>query len=223
MRKICVFVCALLSLFSLFLFACKPVNPLYDRVSELRCNIFEGDCDDFSLTAHYGFKETPFTNDGVPCERINLLTFKLVGKEISSATYTLAFENGGQKYSCDFKLNPVTHALNASVEIDEFNLSSFTVNIVCGADKKSVNMTSILPQNTIDYKTALDHLYNDQKDLISAYTDQNGAFGAEIYTRVIVRDNKPYWYIGIASGNGNLKALLVDGFSGKLLAIREVF
>ncbi len=223
MRKICVFVCAFLSVFCSFLYACKPVNPLYDRVSELRCNIYEGSFDQLTVIAHYGFKETPFDNDGKPCKKVNLLTFKLQGSYNDGATYTLLFENGEKKYSCDFKLNPVNHTLSASVEVDNFSAHTFSVNIICGADNKKVDMTSILPENTIDYKTALDYLYNGQKDLISAYTDQNGNFNAEIYARIIVRDNKPYWYIGIASGNGNLKALLVDGFSGKLLAMREVF
>ena len=49
--------------------------------------------------------------------------------------------------------------------------------------------------------------------------------GGEIFTsvKVIVKDDKPYWYVGIASGGGNLKALLIDGFSGEVLAIREIF
>ena len=70
---------------------------------------------------------------------------------------------------------------------------------------------------------ALDFLYSDQQNLIKAFCDEKGAFNAEIYARIIVKNDKPFWYIGIASGNNNLKALLIDGFSGKTLAIREIF
>ena len=41
--------------------------------------------------------------------------------------------------------------------------------------------------------------------------------------RVIVKDQLPYWYVGFASGNEQLKALLVDGINGEVLAIREIF
>ena len=41
--------------------------------------------------------------------------------------------------------------------------------------------------------------------------------------RIFVKNDSPYWYVGIASGNGKLKALLIDGASGELLAAREIF
>ena len=53
--------------------------------------------------------------------------------------------------------------------------------------------------------------------------DQDGNFNAELYMRVIVKDQLPYWYVGFASGNEQLKALLVDGINGEVLAIREIF
>ena len=88
---------------------------------------------------------------------------------------------------------------------------------------ETVTMTSIIPDKTISYSTALNHLVQKQQSLVAHYTTDDGVFTAEIYARILVNDGAPYWYIGIASGNNNLKALLVDGITGEILAIREIF
>jgi hypothetical protein len=41
--------------------------------------------------------------------------------------------------------------------------------------------------------------------------------------RVLVKDNHAYWYIGLCDTEGKLKALLIDGFDGKVLAVRDIF
>ena len=220
---ISIFLSFLLAFCCLFFTACKKVNPLYERVSELRLSLYEGQSENFTISASYGFKETPFNNDSSVGKKVYILSFKLFGKETDGVSYTLKFEFEQQNYSATFKLNPVTHNLTASVELDNFNENEFSVTISGGGAPETVNLRSILPEKTIDYKKALDYLYADQQPLIKAYLDDNGNFNAEIYARVLVKNQKPYWYIGIASGNGNLKALLIDGFSGKVLAIREVF
>ena len=220
---ISIFLSFLLTFSCFFFTACKKVNPLYERVSELRLALYEGQSENFTLSASYGFKETPYNNDSSVGKKVYLLTFKLLGKETDGVNFSLSFNFNSQPYSANFKLNPVTHNLTASVEIDDFNEKKFSVTISGGGAPETVNLKSILPENTLDYKKALDHLYADQQPLINAYLDKNGNFNAEIYARVLVKNQKPYWYIGIASGNGNLKALLIDGFSGKTLAIREIF
>ena len=41
--------------------------------------------------------------------------------------------------------------------------------------------------------------------------------------RIFVKDLKPYWYIAIANSENKLKAMLIEGFSGELLAVKDVF
>ena len=107
--------------------------------------------------------------------------------------------------------------------VENFSKKEFSVSILSGSAPEVITLKSIVPKNTIDYKKALDFLYKDQQNLIKAFCDESGAFNAEIYARIVVKNDKPFWYVGIASGNGNLKALLIDGFSGETLAIREIF
>lgn len=223
MRKIIKLTCFLLAFFIIFSFGCKQENPLYNSVSELRSDLYEGKGENFSVMAFYGFKETPFNNDAAVGDKVYMLTFRLLNNQIDDATYTLSTTLNGQNFEREFKLNPVSHALTQSIEIENFSLKEFDVTITCGAISEKIKLTSIVPNNTISYKTALDRLYSEQKELVKVYTDQNGNFNAEIYTRIVVKDQKPYWYVGIASGNENLKALLIDGFSGEILAIRDIF
>ena len=203
--------------------ACSKVNPLYERVSELRSDLFLGEGENFTLSACYGFKETPYLNDANVNDKIYCLNFKLKCQPTDNSTKKISMEYDGKTYESEFKLNPVTHTITALFEVDNFNLKEFNINLSADSLTEKITLHSILPQNTIDYKCALDYLYREQPSLIEKYTDTNGSFNAEIYARIIVKENLPYWYVGIASGNDNLKALLIDGFSGEILAIREVF
>ena len=214
----------LLSCLSILIFSgCAKLNPLYDCVSELRQNIYQGSNQDFTLKAGYGFKETPYQNDGEVSKKIYHLTFRLMDKEIDDVTYTIKLNFNGQTYSSPFALDPVSDAVIAKIEVENFNLNQFTVTLSYGGTDIEIVMVSLIPYETITYQTALDKLYQKETALINAYTDQNGNITAEIYARIIVKDQKPYWYIGFANGNGKLKAMLMDGFSGELLAVREVF
>lgn len=221
-RTFALFFCLFSSLPLLILGGCANANPLYDCVSELRLNLYHGSCEDFTIKAGYGFKETPYQNDGAVAKKIYQLTFRLMDKEIDDVTYAIKLTFNGQTYNSDFALDPISDTVTAKLEIENFNLNEFIVTLSYGGTDKEILMKSIVPDGTISYQTALDKLYQKETALINAYTDQNNNFTAEIYARIIVKDQKPYWYIGFANGNNNLKAMLMDGFNGELLAVREV-
>ena len=201
----------------------KAQNPLYQKVSDLRCQIYHGSDEDFIIKAVYGFREITPTNDAKVSNRAYYLTFRLLDKELEQITYTLSVDFNNKTYQDTFKLNPVADCVTAEIQVDNFNLESFAVCISYGENKAVITMNSILPKNVITYQKALDCLYEKQRPLIDAYTDGQGNFNAELHVRVIVKNDKPYWYVAIASGNDNLKALLIDGFSGEILAIRQIF
>lgn len=206
---------------ALLLTACKEELTLDPYVSELRKDVYSGSSSNYTLKAGYGFKETPYSTDGSANQKVWLLTFKLVDKETDGATYTLSCSLIGTEYNTTFKLSPVSHALTAAIEIENFNEKQFTVNISVGGNSESVTMTSTLPEQTIDSSTALKHLWEKQPELINSYFI-DGTFNGEIHERVLVKDDKPYYYIGLYSKDKNLKALLIDGLNGDVLAIREV-
>ena len=97
------------------------------------------------------------------------------------------------------------------------------MQISSGTDTENVQLKSTVPKNAISYSTALKYLQKNQRELIKTYCDSDGNFKGEICARIVVKDQKPYWYVGLTDKDGNLKALLIDGFNGEVLAIREIF
>lgn len=223
MKKITFYLTLCLMLLCLFSGCKKQTNPLYDRVSELRSDIFFGQSQTIKISANYGFKESPYAFDQNVSPKKYLLTLKLVEQQLTQTTYSISLNFKGKEYSSTFKLSPLNNDLFACFEIPDFNLKQFSVTVESGGERQTITLQSIVPPDTITYKQALDTLKKDKPTLIEAFLDQNGKFNAEIYMRIIVKDKLAYWYVGIANDKDNLKALLIDGKSGKVLAIREVF
>ncbi len=224
MKKRLLFIPFLLLLSCAFLFcSCAPVNPLYDLVSELRLNLYHGESQNYSIKAHYGFREEPYENNAKIGKKVHKLTFKLLDKYSDDATYSLSFTFNSTPYKSTFKLDPISSSLIASVEVENFNLDEFKIYLTTSSTSEIITLKSILPENTIDYKTALDSLYQNQRTMIDGFCDQNGVYNLEIRERITVKDGAPYWYVGLAGGFDNLKALLIDGLNGEILAIREIF
>ncbi|MBQ8196705.1 MAG: hypothetical protein IJZ73_01440 [Clostridia bacterium] len=216
---------ATFALFSLgALNGCKKVDlGLTPFVSELRQNIYEGEKDGLRVKATYGYRESPYLADGKIEKSEYRLTFTLPEILPEDATYTLSFKYNDTDYKTDFKLNVAKNVLYASVPIENFNAQEFSVTVIKATTITTLNLVSTIPQGTLSFRGALDTLQNKQPSLIKEYTDQNGQFCAEIYQRIIVKDGKAYWYIGLTDKSGGIKALLIDGKTGELLAVREVF
>ncbi len=212
----------LLFTLTLCLSACAKQEGLSKYVSDLRSNLYQGQSQSFTVKGGYGFKETPYQNDGKVGEKIYALTLKLVGEETNQASFTASIDYNGQTRAQTFKLSPVSHSLITTIEIEGFNLDEFDITISCGDKSETVTMRSIVPLDTISYEKALTCLQQSNPELIKAFSNADGELNAEIHARIIVKNDKAYWYIGFAGGNDLLKALLVDGATGEVLAIREI-
>lgn len=202
--------------------SCEKKKSLSDFVSELRTDVFEGSSENYSLKAAYGFKESPFANDGVIGEKIYSLSFVLTNKLADDVKRKIIFSHNGEEYRADFKFNPSSDSFTANVEADCFAAKEFSVKIVAGSEAEEIILKSVVPPSTISSNAALEFLSSEQAALIETYKNENGDFTGEISERIIVKNEKPYWYIGLLNGKGGTKALLIDGLSGEILAVREI-
>lgn len=202
--------------------ACKKENELLEYVSELRSDVFCCDNECCDISASYGFKEEPFINDGKVGARVYRLNFSLKGAETDTADRSICMVYKGEEYKSGFKLNPLTGVLSASFEIENFDLKEFTASLLSGAENETLCFKSELPEGTYNLSDALSALEKAQPTLIEGYKNENGVFTAEIYARVIVKNGASFWYFGLAEGNKKLKALLVSGTTGEVLAVREI-
>ena len=197
----------------------KGIN-LEDYVTDLREEIYTAEGENFSLKIYYGYKETPFNNDGAVGTRINYLTVRLLGVPDTATEYTFTADIDGTTLNGEFSFNPVANALSAKAELNKKPPASFEITISSAASSQTLTAVSALPEGTISYKQALLSLEKNQAELINNYVS-DGKFTAEIYLRVMIRNDKPYYYVGFAK-NGKITALLVDGFNGDILAVKTV-
>lgn len=211
----------LLLVFSLV--GCKSAPDGSEFVSELRFDLFEGESETYSIKAYYGFIEKSPIDDGVVGDKINVLKFKLTDKIQNDITYNLHFNYEDKEYYKTFAINPVKNSLTTEIEIDDFALKEFTIEIRAGADVDKITLRSILPDNTISYKEALLSIKENEVALWDSYYNNNGEFLAEIRMRAIIKEGAPYWYVAFVKENGNTKAFLLDGFSGEILAVKDLF
>ncbi|MBR5191900.1 MAG: hypothetical protein IKW33_00635 [Clostridia bacterium] len=220
LKKLFIMVCALSFL---TLIGCSNQLNLSNYVSQLKSNIYEGTFNDLTVMANYGFIEDNSANDGVVNKTNYYLTVKLLNKQTDYSTYTLKFCQDGNEYEKKFELNPISNSFSATIFISPFSANSFEITIINSSTQQVVKLNSILPKNTLTPEVALKKLQEQQPSLIKNYLDENGNFKAEIIQRVLVKDNHPYYYVGIVENSSNTKAMLLDGFTGEVLAIRNVF
>ncbi len=212
-----IFVCV----FLLFC-GCQAQNTLSPYVSELRSNCYQSQDSEFDIFAGYGFIEVNKSFDGKKSQTMHVLTFRLNQVQNDTITYNVALNFNGKEYKSTFKLNPVSHNLTAFLPVENFNLNEFEISVSFGSETKVVKMKSTLVKGTISYTKALSCLQKSQGELLKTYYNSNGDFNAEITLRVLVKDNRSYWYVGLSNSNGT-KALLLDGLTGKVLAIKDIF
>ena len=199
--------------FPLSLFCgCKKNDVLLPYVIELRENIFLGETEDYTLKAYYGFK---LTNEN----KRYALTLFLADGDAPSVEYTISFDYDGKTYADTLRFDPVIERLAATFYLEGV-AEDFTATLSFSSERVEVPMHSTLPDETIHYKRALELLYEKQTAFIDGFFE-NGTFTAEIVLRVVVKDDKAYYYVGIEKDE-TLKAFLMDGKTGEVLAIREI-
>lgn len=219
MKKI---ILVFLSVCLIFSFSgCKKEPTLVNNLSELRRDCFMGEADGYSIKAVYGFKEKEKSLDGKIGEAIYKLSFKLNGYE-DEVTYTLYFDFNGKTYTEKFVFDPVRNCMTLEIDISDFNLKEFDVNLKKESTSIPITLKSIVPENTINYQTALTKLMENQPDLINLYKTENG-YAVEVQMRITVKKDKPYWFIGLTKSPSDHKVLLMDGYTGEVLAVRDVF
>ena len=223
MKKFLVFILVFCLLGSLcFFIGCKK-NNLLPFVSELRENIYECETDDgIKITASYGFREEPYLSDGKVGEKVWALIFKLSGNVNENTSYAIKLNFDNLDVKKNFEKSKFSGVLMLKIETSNFDYNEFNALLFVGAESKSVTLKSIVPKDTLSYDKALSKLEENQPLLISSKKDENGIFTSEIYMRIIVKKGVSYWYVGICE-NANVKALLLDGKTGNVLAIKDIF
>jgi hypothetical protein len=219
MKKLLVSLLIILTLFlSLFATACKEEFTLLDYVSVLKSDVYQAEYKGVTLTADYGYIEEPLVLDGKKGNTTNYLTIKMPINE-ENVTYKIKLLTLDGEWA--FKYDSTHASLVAKIPLSE-HLVDFDATVSCESEQTTVKFTSILPKNILSPKDALKVLESSQKTYIDGYKNA-GSFSAEIILKASVFKNNVYYYVTIADGNKNYKAMLINAVDGKLLAIRDVY
>ncbi len=209
--------CLLFSAF-IFLSACTKRIEYFDYVSELRNNLFLAHTEDFSLKIYSVAKESPYAADGVAqptSPRLEAYLIAPSGDKTTNVRLSLDGEEVGGEMSYDHVKGEYFYGHS----VDASHLRSIDCTILFGEEEVSFTATSVLTENTLSPKAALETLYEERKQSFAALTDEYG-FAGEIYLRLIYEDF-PYYYVGIIDREGNVQAFLLNAETGAILAHRE--
>ncbi len=221
MKKLLRLIAVTLFLVVTFSFAsCSTGLELKDYVSDLRHGLYYGEGEKYSLKIAVGEKETPLQNDGAVGQIQPYVKIVLYGGEVG-VSYTVGFRFNDQDYLLETDVNPATSLPTIEEQIENFNADNLTFTVMASSYSENVTTRNIVPQGTIDYLTALDFFKNQQPTFIENHTE-NEKLTVELYVKVLVEQDKAYWYIGVLDGQ-KIRAMLIDGITGELLATKDVY
>lgn len=201
-----------------FFSSCSKQVDYFSYVSELRSNIFFAETDELSLRVYSVCKETPYIADGIPRE-IAQRTEIYLSAPSGEQEYTVSFTVNGKTHGGDMSFDNVKAEYYYSCTLDISSLLEIVFQIGCGEEKTELIARSVVKDNTMTPRAALQTLESCEKEFFQSMTDKYG-FAGEIYLRLIYED-APYYYIGVIDRSGNTTAFLLNGETGKILAKRQ--
>ncbi len=208
----------LLLFICLFSSACKENLEYFDYVSELRNNLFLAKEEHFSLKIYSVCKESPYAADGVAQPAAPRFECFLVAPSGEQEVH-LRFSVNGQEYGGEMSYDNVKGEYFYACALDVSALSAIECKIDYGGEEVPLTALSVLTENCLQPKVALQKLYQACPAPFDALTDEYG-FAGEIYLRLLYEDS-PYYYVGIIDREGNIQAFLLNAETGKILARRE--
>ena len=198
---------------------CKS-SSLKEYISEYRYDVLTGENDEYKIKAYLIECEQPLTEDGKVGEKKNFIRFYLYGDNTEDLTFNVKFTTD-KEYDGTFSLNSAYGTLICVLQVTKITLKTLPVTLSKGSDVYSITLNSIVPKNTISIENALKTVKKEQSVLIESFSDGNGNLDAEISARILIKNDKAYWYVAFVSKNFK-KALLIDS-NGKILAVRDIF
>ena len=223
MKKILIFTIILLTLIFPSLSCKRQEFSLANYVVEYRENILYGENENYKIKCYYGYNVKNFNGTKISDnDKEYYLTIILLNKSDDSSKIYADFTLNGKNYSDAFSFSPVNSRIDCTFEIEKTKLTELEVKIKNSSDIQNVKLLTTIPNDTMSFEKALNHYYTQQKSYIDNFL-KDELFNAKLSVRIVEKDGKAYYYIGLTDLSKKTRACLIDGISGEILAIREVF
>ena len=199
--------------------ACSENDKTFERISQLREDIFYYGDEEFSLYAYPELRENPFVEDGYAGKTDNYIIFKLTtaGNKEPIESPTVYFELNDKIYTKQFDFLPLAVNLYCQVDVDELPVGNFSVTIKFNGTEKDINFESLKKNSTFSYKDIINLAKQCNNITVKDFFENPDNY--ELRLRLIENSGFNYWYVGISGENS--VALLYDGETGELIAVKD--
>ncbi|MBO5328693.1 MAG: hypothetical protein J6B04_05930 [Clostridia bacterium] len=204
-----------LVIFTFSLCGCFKKIDYTDYVSESRTTIYIYCDDEISVKIYCGNKESPYCADGIK------------GKVESFTEILVKFLNNPKSVNitCDnicgeMNYNAVKNAFYLSDGVKIPPLDDLLFKLEVDGKAYEYKATNVTLNGVISKETALNCVIEYDGETFEQLTE-HGLFNGEIFIRILY-DEGCYYYVGVCDTQGKIKAYLLDGVYGKIIAERNL-
>lgn len=193
---------------------------LSSSVTLCRYALYNADLKGETVEAYLERAENPFSLDGV----VNPASTKLViilPYEGEPVRITAEIPLKNTTVTGEFTYDAVFDRLLLAVPAENFPTSGFTARLLSGGETVELTFRSVVPQSTATEEEILTAFYEKQKTFVDERTE-NGALRGEIHLKLLVINEKVYWYLCYAN-ESEKRAMLFDAMTKEILALKDVF
>ncbi len=205
---------------TLFVSSCKNEVDLEMYLSEKRTSVYSIKSEEYSLTVYGEEREDPFLSDGYVGTIKKFITVRLEDyqKSLDDASVTLSFD--GITLSGKFEYSPLNGKFTTELETETLPTSNeITAVIKNGGEEKTFTLQGCLLEG-VDYKTALSSVSKSASSEIDKMLSNGSSL--EVRLRIILEEDRTYYYVSLINKSGKTLAYLVDGQSGEILASKTI-
>lgn len=200
----------------------KKLQSMQNNISYFNNQMLVGEDSNFYIEVVDGSREKTLIADGEVGEMAEYCTINVTPINLDMTNRVLTFkltgENGVYEGSLEKSIIGINY--NANVEEPQKLGALKNVTIALGEQKFEYSLSSI-NANGIDYKKAVESVYNNCAEDLESMFDGN-TFKSEVYIKISCdrsKDPKEYfWFVNVVENSDNMFCVLIDMQTGEVIA-----
>ena len=200
----------------------KKLQSMQKNISYFNNQMLVGEDSNFYVEVVDGSREKTLIADGEVGEMAEYCTINVTPINLDMTNRVLTFkltgENGVYEGSLEKSIIGINY--NANVEEPQKLGTLKNVTIALGEQKFEYNLSSI-NANGIDYKKAVESVYNNCAEDLESMFDGN-TFKSEVYIKISCdRSKNPkeyFWFVNVVENSDNMFCVLIDMQTGEVIA-----
>ncbi len=185
----------------------------YDKISQLRTNVYFGTDGEAEFTAYAEERESPLCADGIPGERIAAIVIKIAQKSAFSGTNSIFIKVGDKEYSAT-PTAVADNVLRAVIPVDELPKGEFYAAL-SGEKESAATLTSVF--TGVDHRAAFE---TAKAELAGKLVYDGNALTGEFFVRALYENGVSYWYVGYVTQE-NVFSLLISEDGKQVIAAKD--